>query len=74
MTFDHSKLKGKMREEGFTQESLSSRVGISETSLWNKLNGKQDFTSREMLSIMTVLGIEDPKAYFFTLAVGKSQP
>lgn len=71
--FDHSRLKGLMREKHMTQEDLAKRIGISEASLWNKLNNRSDFSTTEMSVIMRVLGIDDPVPYFFDLRVGKSQ-
>jgi transcriptional regulator with XRE-family HTH domain len=67
MRFDHSKLKGLMREKGFSQENLSKSVGISAASLNAKLAGRSDFTAKEMYAIILTLGIEDPRPYFFAV-------
>ncbi len=67
MKFDHSKLKGLMREKGMTQSTLSKKIGITEMTLFNKLSGRSDFTCKEIYGIMLALGIEDPRPYFFAL-------
>lgn len=71
--FDHSRLKGLMREKHMSQEDLAKSMGISATSLWNKLNNRSDFSTKEMFVIMRCLEIEDPVPYFFDCKVGKSQ-
>lgn len=65
--FDHSKLLGLMREKKYSQEKLAKEVGISTAALWNKLHNTSDFTDKEMFTIMKVLGIENPVAYFFNV-------
>lgn len=64
MTQDFSKLKGRMREMGYSQEKLAKEVGISAASLQNKLSGKSDFRLKEMKIISHVLSIS-PDDYFF---------
>ena len=67
--FDHSKLLGLMREKGFSQDRLAKETGISKTALSNKIHNKSEFTATEMLTIIVLLGIEDPRPYFFTQKV-----
>lgn len=68
MKFNYSKLLGKMRERGFTQEKLATAIGISESSLNAKLNNKVFFTSKEICGICGILSIptEDIGVYFYT--------
>lgn len=65
--FDYSKLKGKIKEVCDTREEFCKQTGISNTSLYLKLNNKREFTQREMIKICIVLGIEivNLKEYFF---------
>lgn len=69
MQFNHDKLLGKMREKKVSQAKLATEIGISETALWKKLHNRNEFTSTEILTVMKVLGIDDPVPYFFTIKV-----
>lgn len=71
MQFDYSKLLGRIKECGYTQESLAKRIGIAESSICLKLNNKADFKKIEVFLICEALGIsiEEIGAYFFTLKV-----
>lgn len=63
---NYSKLKGLMREKGITQEMLAQSVGIAESTLNMKLNGKSFFKADEILKIAEVLGIMSLiDVYFF---------
>lgn len=68
MMFNHSKLLGRMREYGFTQESLSKTMGINESTLNFKLNGKAFFNAKEIDKIAELLKIPDKEigVYFFS--------
>ena len=68
MRFDYSKLLGRMRERGFTQEKLAKYIGISESTLNSKLTNKTYFNSREIDRICEALDIsnEEIGAYFYT--------
>lgn len=74
MQFDYSKLLGRIREYGYTQEEFALAIGISATTLSLKLNGKAFFTQREMDRACAVLGIDKTEvgAYFFASKVQKS--
>lgn len=65
--YDYSRLLGKMREQGFTQEKLAKSIGISACSLNLTLNNKRDFRQDEILKIGQFLHIssDDFSAYFF---------
>lgn len=67
MFFNHSKLLGRMREYGYTQESLSRTIGINESTLNVKLNGKGYFNTKEIDKIAELLEIPDDEigVYFF---------
>ena len=69
MKFNHSKLLGRMRECGFTQEQLAKAIGISKATLNAKLNNQFYFTAKEMYDICDVLSIpmDEIADYFFAL-------
>lgn len=69
MEFNHSKLLGRIRECGLTQEQLAKAIGISEYSLNKKLSNKSKFNSAEMLSIGKAMNIPVDKfgEYFFVV-------
>ena len=61
------KLRGRIREKFGTQEAFAKAVGMSETTLSSKLNGKTDWTRAEIEKASTLLGIpiEEIPCYFF---------
>lgn len=68
MQFDYSKLLGRIKECGYTQESLAKRIGIAESSMCLKLNNKADFKKIEVFLICEALEIKihEIGVYFFT--------
>jgi DNA-binding XRE family transcriptional regulator len=71
MQFDYSKLLGRIKECGFTQESLAKHIGIAESSMCLKLNNKAHFKHPEVFLICEALkiAISEIGVYFFTLKV-----
>ncbi len=71
MVYDYSKLLGKIKECGFTQETLAKHIGIAESSMCLKLNNKAKWNQIEVSLICEALGIESEEigAYFFTKKV-----
>lgn len=67
MSFDYSKLLGKIKEVCKTQEKFAKEMGISRTTLSIKLNNKQDFDASEINRACNILGIRntDIPFYFF---------
>lgn len=67
MKFNYSKLLGKIKENGLTQEQLAKKIGKNNGTLSQKLNGRSSFTASEMISICEILGIpfKDIGIYFF---------
>ena len=68
MSFDFSKLLGRIKEFGFTQKTLAKGIGISSSTLSAKLNNKNAFTVTEIACICRVLDISKLEVgkYFFT--------
>lgn len=65
--YNYSRLNGRIRERGFTQESLAKEVGISATSMNLSLNNKRNFKQCEILRMCEVLEIAacEIAEYFF---------
>jgi len=75
--FDHSKLRGKIKEHFSTQQAFAKAMGFTEASLSAKLNGHTEFTRKEIDTACALLGIstgDDIRAHFFTCGVRKSEP
>jgi len=75
MSFNYSKLRGRIREIFKTQQSFADAVGMSTTSLSEKLNNKVEFSQKEIDKTVEVLKIEksDIPVYFFTLEVQETE-
>ena len=69
VVFDHSKLKGRAREKGYTLETLSKATGISVKTISNKWNGKGYFTDAEIFALKTLLDIESIEDFFLAIKV-----
>ena len=74
MRFDYSKLLGRMKECGYTQEKLANAIGITKSTLNQNLKNKANFNHPEMQKICKVLNITGEEVYviFFTSEVEKS--
>jgi transcriptional regulator with XRE-family HTH domain len=75
VSFTYDKLRGKIKEKYGTQDEFARNLGISRSSLSLKLNNVSEFSQKEMLRTMELLG-ESPSLideYFFTLKVKKSE-
>lgn len=75
MTFDYSKLRGRIKEVYGKYENLVPSIGMSEATLSRKLNGKSYFDSQEILELSKALDIPDEERdiYFFKVKVRKSE-
>lgn len=71
MEFDYSKLLGRIKEKGFTQESLAKLIGITPGVMSIKLNNQSPFKQKEIFMICEALdiSISEIGEYFFTLKV-----
>ena len=67
MKYNYSKLLGRMKECGYTQERLAKSIGKTKNTLNAKLKGRFSFSADEMDGICRVLDIpnSDIGAYFF---------
>lgn len=68
MACDYSKLRGRIREKFSTQDAFAEAIGIGRVSLSQRLNGKLDFTQKEINASCEALDINkrDIPVYFFT--------
>ena len=68
MSNKYSKLLGKIKECGFTQEQLAKAIDKNKSTLSAKLNGQFSFTTKEIDDICRVLDISNSEIgdYFFT--------
>ncbi|MCG3096954.1 DUF739 family protein [Lactococcus petauri] len=75
MTFDYSKLLGRIKEKYGTQEKFAQAMGTSGTVLSRKLNNGSTFDQKEIVKATKLLGISDKdfKKYFFTTKVHISE-
>ncbi len=71
MSYDYSKLRGRIKEKCGTQDAFSEKLGIGRVSLSQRLNNQLEFSQDEMLKACSILEIsmEDIPRYFFTLKV-----
>lgn len=69
MKFNYSKLLGRMKECGFTQEQLAKAIGINKATLSAKLNNRFSFSQEEILAICKLLNIpiSDIGDYFYAI-------
>jgi transcriptional regulator with XRE-family HTH domain len=67
MKFNYSKLLGKIKECGLTQEKLAEAIDKDKSTLNAKLNGKSAFTTNEIDDMCRVLDIDNSEIvpYFF---------
>lgn len=66
--YDYSKLKGKLREKALVYKAFAEILGLSESSVSERLNNNAQFTQEEMEKTMLFLEIplEEVERYFFT--------
>lgn len=68
MTYDYSKLNGRIVEKCGTQAVFAERIGVSDASMSKKLNGKAEWKQGEMQKAAIILDFpeRDIPTYFFT--------
>lgn len=67
MTYDYSKLYGRMAELGITREKLAKQLEISRSTLYSKLTSRTEFTQDEIRRCVEILRLDvrDLSLYFF---------
>lgn len=73
ISFDYSKLAGRIKEKFWTQKAFADALGVTETTLSNKITGIYYFTQEEIEKSCKLLDIApaDVFGYFFTVRVEK---
>lgn len=68
MLNDYTELRSKIRRNGYTQEEFAKALGITNTTLSEKLNNKSEFKQNEMFKTKELLKISnrDMLRLFFT--------
>ena len=56
----HRRLRGALTAAGYDQQELADILGISPTSVSNRMRGKYPWTISEAWAVMTLLGTSDP--------------
>lgn len=51
-------LKNKLREVGISEEDMAKAMGISKEALENRLNGKTEFTLKDIIAVVQILGLD----------------
>ncbi|MCW6662908.1 DUF739 family protein [Aerococcaceae bacterium NML160702] len=71
MSYDYSKLMGRIVEKCGTQYNFAIAMGLSERTISLKLNGKVSWKDDEMLKATQILSIDikDIPKYFFAAKV-----
>ncbi|OUQ32056.1 DUF739 family protein [Massilimicrobiota timonensis] len=68
MSYEYSKLKGRIVEKCGNQQNFAKLMGLSERTVSLKLNNERKFTQPDIDKALTILEIpiEEIKDYFFT--------
>lgn len=61
--YDHSKLRGKIREKFGSEIEFAKRIGISQATLSAKLNNKVDLSRTEIINMQVALEISLDEFY-----------
>lgn len=54
-------LKEKIKDSGMTIVSIAEKSSIDRATLYNRLNGKGDFTASEIVGLSTTLRLTKPE-------------
>lgn len=75
LIFDHSKLRGKIREVIGSEQDFCKLMNLSPTTMTLKLNGKRKFTQLEMRNAISILEIDtnEISEYFFKIKVRETE-
>ena len=75
MAFDYSKLLGRIKEFGLTQNDLAKKIGSYSSTISAKLNNKYAFSMKEIGAICNVLDIPKREIgiYFFDEKVQETE-
>lgn len=74
VSFDYSKLRGRIIEKFGSIDSFSKQTSFGRTAIHQKLSGETFFNQLQILEFQMLLGIQDDEIrhYFFTIEVQKT--
>ncbi|MGX4600289.1 helix-turn-helix domain-containing protein [Faecalimicrobium sp. JNUCC 81] len=67
------KLKGKLKEEDYTQKEIAEILDITPQAFNSKINNRTQFTLDEVIKMTNILKIDNPVEIFFTNGIPKMQ-
>lgn len=69
--FDFNKLRGRIKEKFGSESEFAKKMGLSRSTMSQKLNNVWDFSSSEIIKACDLLdiGYNDIPTYFFTIKV-----
>lgn len=67
------KLKGKLKEEEYTQKEIAELLGITPQAFNAKINNRTQFTLNEVIKMINILRIDNPIEIFFTNCIPNMQ-
>lgn len=56
---DFALLKEKIKETGMTMKAIAEKTGILRETLYNRLNGKGEFSASEIIALSKVLSLSN---------------
>lgn len=62
---DGAMLRKKFLEANYSQKTIARILGIAESTLYKKLEGKSNFTTEEILILYRLLNLDGVERYFF---------
>lgn len=75
--YDYSKLRGRIIEKLGNLKNYAEKLGISDNTLYKKLNNIVPFNQDEIYNSINILDLDisnnDIQVYFFTKKVGNNQ-
>ena len=75
MSWDYSKLRGRIKEKVNTLDSFAEALGMSRTSLSQRLNNQLEFSQNEIAKAMVLLDEDEVNMvdFFYTPKVQKDE-
>lgn len=52
-------IRGEMKRQNYNQDDIAYRLNLPRVSISNRLNGKSEWTAREIIDVMEFLGVEE---------------
>lgn len=71
--FNQAEFRAAMARKGVTKKEVAQELGVSEVTLWRKLNKDGDFSREEINKLIDCLQIDDPSAVFFAPELTETQ-